>query len=353
MALRFGLQREVKKFRPDINIVDDVLFQSSSEVFKAVCVQLKKIALAKVNHKPPISKSDLQLLYSSGVFSTVNPVSLQKKVFFEVMLYLCRRGRENLRLLEKDSFKLKEFPDGRKYIINTKDEMTKNLRVNDDYVEGGYIVETGGENCPVMSFLLYLSKLNPRSSAFFQRPKGNIPTSGPWFDNMVLGVKTLEKLMKKISVEANLSEIYTNHSIRATCITVLDSAGIEARHIMSVSGHKSETSIRSYATTSSGMKRKIAQTISAYGSVEKPTFNFGVNLDIEDNDEAPSKVVIKDVNKAIAINDVNNATSSIHTLTLSSEYIPEERPHCSNNPMTAVINNCSGEPYFHNCYFNF
>ena len=38
--------------------------------------------------------------------------------------------------------------------------------------------------------------------------------------------------------------IYTNHSIRATAITEMDEAGIDTRHIMHVSGHKSESSIK-------------------------------------------------------------------------------------------------------------
>ena len=84
----------------------------------------------------------------------------------------------------------------------------------------------------------------------------HVPPTGHWYDNQVLGVKQLEKYMKKLSVEAKLSKIYTNHSIRATCITILDSAGLEARHIMAVSGHRSEASIRSYSRTSYGIKRK-------------------------------------------------------------------------------------------------
>ena len=68
-SLRFGLQREFKRIRPDINIIDDPEFSSSFEMYKAQCVQLKAMGLAKVEHKMPISKTDMELLYSSGVFS--------------------------------------------------------------------------------------------------------------------------------------------------------------------------------------------------------------------------------------------------------------------------------------------
>jgi len=53
-----------------------------------------------------------------------------------------------------------------------------------------------------------------------------------------------------------LSTIYTNHCLRATCITALDQAGFEARHIMTVSGQKSEASIRSYSRNVSDNKRR-------------------------------------------------------------------------------------------------
>ena len=289
-SLRFGIQRKLKKIRTDINIIDDQEFKQSNELFQAQCVQLKKAGLAKVNHKHEITKNDFNLLYSSGTFSTAKPSSLQKKVFFEVMLNLCRRGRENLRSLNVDSFEIKTFADGKRYIMLIKDELTKNNRVDDEYNDGGMILETGEKYCPVASFLKYVSKLNPKLTVFFQRPKQYPALNGPWFDNQVLGVKTLDKMMKIISKEAGLSEIYTNHCIRATCITLLDSAGVEARHIMSISGHKSESSLRSYAKTNIGIKRKMANMISSVcttvskkaslsvAEIPEKNFNFGVNI---------------------------------------------------------------------------
>ena len=54
-------------------------------------------------------------------------------------------------------------------------------------------------------------------------------------------------MMPSISKLASLSQRYTNHSLRATSVTLLDQGGHEARHIMKVSGHTSETSIKNYA----------------------------------------------------------------------------------------------------------
>jgi len=49
---------------------------------------------------------------------------------------------------------------------------------------------------------------------------------------MVVGLRTLGDKMKRLSIEAKLSYVYTNHSIRATTITILDECGYRARHIM-------------------------------------------------------------------------------------------------------------------------
>ena len=93
-----------------------------------------------------------------------------------------------------------------------------------------------------------MSNLNSQCSALFQRPKKNADDEQSiWYDNQCVGIHTLSNKMKSISRLAKLSRDYTNHSIRATSISILDECGFEARHIMCVSGHKSETSIRSYA----------------------------------------------------------------------------------------------------------
>ena len=93
---------------------------------------------------------------------------------------------------------------------------------------------------------------------------------------MVVGENTLGKKMKVLSKEAKLSVVYTNHSIRATTNTILDRNGYEARHIMSVSGHRSEArhimsvsghrsenSLKSYTKTGDLTKCKMAGCLSS------------------------------------------------------------------------------------------
>lgn len=252
-SLRFGLCRYYKG-KSGINIINDNDFALANKVYRAQCVQMKKDGLAKVEHKQAITDSDMKKLHESGVFSTETPKTLLNKVFFEVVLCFCRRGRQNMRQLKKSDFAVKTNDKGVKYVTKISDELTKNHREDNEPEEGGSMYETGGPFCPVASFEKYIGHLNPNNEFLFQRPKKEKPDNELWYDNMVVGERTLGNKMKEISTEAKLSRTYTNHSIRATSITLLDKAGFEARHIMTVSGHRNESSIRSYSKTDEDRK---------------------------------------------------------------------------------------------------
>lgn len=53
--------------------------------------------------------------------------------------------------------------------------------------------------------------------------------------------------MADICKNAKCSKTYTAHSLRATSIQGMNDAGFEVRHIMHMSGHKNESSVRSYS----------------------------------------------------------------------------------------------------------
>ena len=129
--IRYGLKRYIKEKRK-IDILSDTEFIESNEVFKAVSTDLKRKGLGAIDHHPPISENDLKQLYcgETPVFNTNTPFGLQRKVWFELTLYLCRRGRENLRTMTKDTFKLKTDDSGRKYVFQDKDELDKNHRTD-------------------------------------------------------------------------------------------------------------------------------------------------------------------------------------------------------------------------------
>ena len=116
IAIRYALCWYIKASRPELDIVNGSSFDKANWVFKAKMFGLKKKGKAKVKHKPAIAVQGLRKLYFSEAFDTSTPTGLQDKVFFEIMLHFCRRGRENLRELTKDSTAVSVDASGLKYV---------------------------------------------------------------------------------------------------------------------------------------------------------------------------------------------------------------------------------------------
>ena len=69
-----------------------------------------------------------------------------------------------------------------------------------------------------------------------------------WYNKGRVGHDPLECFMKFLINDAKLSNnAYTNHSIRATVITNLNEKGFKACHIIAVTGHKLESTIKQNA----------------------------------------------------------------------------------------------------------
>ena len=75
---------------------------------------------------------------------------------------------------------------------------------------------------------LYLSKLHPSLDRFFQRAKvppgttlNDSHSHSHWYVNSPISHNLLNQFMKRISEQAHLSTLYTNHCLRATTIVQL------------------------------------------------------------------------------------------------------------------------------------
>ena len=111
----------------------------------------------------------------------------------------------------------------------------------------------------------------------------------------------LKNMMKKISKLAGFSTIYTNHSIRATAITLWSNAGVPNRHIMSISGHRNEQSLAHYNSRpsisqlqncSDVLSRALAVTEASYTrSSSSVQFTVRVNCPSQkERNSAPSNI---------------------------------------------------------------
>ena len=146
-SIRHGINRHLKSppFNRKCDIIKDSSFTDSNTSFKAAMAELKRLGKGDVTHFPIISDSDLQKLYSSIHMSTLTPQGLLNKVHFDVRLFFCRRGNENMYAMTKDTFHVvTDENTGRKYVEKIVDEMTKNHRF-DKEASSGVMPETPGK----------------------------------------------------------------------------------------------------------------------------------------------------------------------------------------------------------------
>ena len=214
---------------------------------------------------PVISEGDLEQLYSSGVFNTETPDGLQKLVWFSIQFKFCRRGREGQRSLKKEDFVFKVDDVGREYAELKYNDAQKNHQGDSrKKQQSPRMYGTEDEGCPLEALKLYINKLNPKCSAFYQQPRKQKWTvaDSVWYNNIPLGINTLGQMMRRISEGAGLSTTYTNHSIRATVCTILnDDGGYSDRVICSLTGHRNPQSLKNYCKASSKQKRSMSDVL--------------------------------------------------------------------------------------------
>jgi hypothetical protein len=259
VGIRASINRHLRSepFNKRFNILTDSDFHVSNNTFKSVLKKLKNEGLDVSQPHKPISNEDLDKLRNSLVLSPDTPLSLVRKVWFDITLSFLRRGNENQGKLTPQSFVVKT--DGSKrYLEMTYNEATKNHPGDANTIQHKTrMYETGTPLCPLASFEKYVSHRSEKIDALYEKPKKCVsPSDSTWYTARPLGARTLETMMKSLSADAGLSEVYTNHCVRATGITMLSNAKVPSRAIMGMSGHRCENSIRNYNSDSSSEQKR-------------------------------------------------------------------------------------------------
>ena len=91
-----------------------------------------------------------------------------------------------------------------------------------------------------------------------------------WFQKRPIGKDTLASFMSTLSKKTGLSQIYTNHSIRATGATILG-RNCSMAQIMAVTGHKSASLVAVYQRVSSKEKQVMGDIITSSVRGEQPS----------------------------------------------------------------------------------
>lgn len=105
--MRAASNRYIKESR-EIDIVPDSRFISPNELLKGVQLQGKKAGKGRIKHKEHIEPEDMERLMDYfSKYMEPSPQILQQYVMFNVIYYLCRRGRQNLATLTVDMFEVR------------------------------------------------------------------------------------------------------------------------------------------------------------------------------------------------------------------------------------------------------
>lgn len=256
-SIRYGLNRFLKKYwqeKGGIDIVNDREFETSNLMYVSMGKVLKSEGKCEVNHFEAIERSDMKKIELYFKSNLNNPKILQQKVFIDIVLHFGNRGRENLRELKISDFTFSTDSENCEYVFK-KDNLSKNHQ-SDLYSKQAvlYANESKGEMCPLKTLKTYIAMLNTNCEYIFQRI--NQKGRNMLFDNSPMGVNTIAKMMSNISSAAHLSKNYTNHSLRSTCVTLLNESGESATNIIKITGHASANSLKSYTDKISTSKRK-------------------------------------------------------------------------------------------------
>lgn len=219
---------------------------------------------------------DIYQIYNSPHLNhEVGPVQLRNKVEWDIRYYFCRRGKENLYVFTKETFKLKHNEEQDLcYIEKVQDKKTKNHQDNGP-IKCGHMPELKGNRfCPVTSFLTYLYSLDPKCPWLFQTPKKKeFPPNGKgvWYSGR-MGHNPLDTFVSRMAKLCGLGEFgYSNHSLRSTGITTLKKTKkFSDKQVMVYSGHESLAGLNTYERVSNEDKIAMGFSLSESLIIHQP-----------------------------------------------------------------------------------
>ena len=284
-------------------------FLSSNQMFTARCKLHLKAGNPKPQHKRPIADGDMEKLrIYFGKHYESDPVVLQEYVWFSICYHFGRRGREGWRNLNLNSFKVLQDENNLEYVTPCTTEQTKNYQGGHKQSDLDYsdqrMYSFNSHLDPVKAYKLFIQKRNPDCDALFQTPLKSVDLAGKdhWYKKEPMGKNYLSTMMQTISRKAGLSSVYTCHCVRASTVTHLHHAGVEAKKICQITKHKNEASLNHYIH---GMSSKQKKNISHILSTNLTSPENTVELHGNSAPAVPTEVDILDV----LPNDFTNFTS--------------------------------------------
>ncbi|XP_069137816.1 uncharacterized protein [Argopecten irradians] len=325
--------------RTEIDIVRSITFKSANNMLDAKLKHNVRSGLSRpTQHKSIISKQDFELI-NTYLNSGDNPVLLRYRVWVDLAIHFVSRGLEFHIQLTPNSFQFLNDENEHTYVSISHETTQKNkqggLNSTEAPCSDKRMYATDSETCPVKALRKFLSKTPPNAPYVFNNCNKTAmvsPTTSPfWYTDKPLKQYQFGRFMGDISRNAKCTQHYTAHCLRATAIQAMSDAGFELRHIMFMSGHKNESSVRSYSRgCTTGQKHKLSTVLSAV---------------VQPNSDPKSNTSCRDDELVMA------APASLNPGT-HVQMVPQQntRVASSNNFMSSGLLTNS---VFTNCVFNF
>ncbi|CAG2253459.1 KCTD1_15 [Mytilus edulis] len=270
--VRAALNRHLTDINREIDIVKDNEFRQSNVILDSTLKMMVATGLSRpTKHKDIIELEDLRLI-STYVFSnTEDAVLLRLKVWYCLAIHFVSRGLEFHHQLNLNSFDFKIDADGDEYVMVNHETTQKNIQggvSSEEAPSDKFMYSNVAEKrfCPLSALKELIAKTDPNAKSLFNRIVKDLDVSSGasvWYTTQALAKRTYSGLMSDICKNAKCSKVYTAHCLRATAIQCMNDAGHELRHIMYMTGHRNESSIRSYNRHCSvGQKKSLSLTLS-------------------------------------------------------------------------------------------
>lgn len=127
-CIRAAINRYYKDKRC-LDIIANPAFIKSNQMFKGVTSKAKEEGRGETDSRPPIEPEDLQQLstyFSNNLAGPPDAEKLQEVMLFNIIYYMGRRGRQNLRKMTKNTFAVATDASGKQYVYQAIKEQDKN-----------------------------------------------------------------------------------------------------------------------------------------------------------------------------------------------------------------------------------
>ncbi|XP_069140542.1 uncharacterized protein [Argopecten irradians] len=347
--IRAAINRHLQDLKRDIDIVRDKQFKPANKTLDGLLkVRMTTGASRATKHKEVIPENDMKKISTYLQGSLNSPYILRQAVWFNLALHFVSRGLEFHKQLRLDSFAFSEDENGNfvtlRHLTHQKNHTGGISKSEDENTKKMYAVPSAGQFCPVSLLKLLIDKTDPSAEMLFNQYHKNALPNAVWYTKKPLAPRTFVGFMPEICKHSGVKK-YTAHCLRATAITAMNDSGFEARHIMFMSGHRSEAAIRSYNRTCSNQQKKsLSNTLSCLASGETPQ-NSASNSEIVPRPRVlqPSHTVARN------LDEVRPSTNLMPNVGALDENKAYSSSVMSNYTSTGMLTNS----VFHGCTFNF